>query len=455
MTEKKRPEPVGEPGEAQGLENAAKSVEAQGPGHAVEAQKRRRASEPAETNALGAPLPRNWLATVAVIWCGQAASVFSTCAASFAAMWYITETTSSPLWLSLASAAALLPIALLSPFGGVAADRFRRTRVMILADGGAGAFSLVLAIAVFAGLASIPLMLALLAVRACAQAFHSPALTALMPSLVPERHLVRINSMDQTITSLSSIAGPALGILLYTTVGLGGVMVLDAACAAVACICLVAARVPEGAPSSAPSASPLADLREGAAVIAANRGLRNLMILVMVTMLLFMPAGSLTPLMTYQHFGGDGWQASLVEAVFGAGLLVGSAVIMVWGAGKRRMAVVIGSGIVLGIALACCGLLKPNQFPLFAALMGVAAAAIGCFNAPTLPLIQKNVPENTLGRVMGIFLAGSSLAAPAGLVVSGFVAEHIGITAWFVVCGLLTAACCAIAIGSKSLRKLE
>ncbi len=193
MTEIRRPKPAVETAETQGSENAVESV---------------------ETNALDTPLPRNWLATVAVIWCGQAASVFATCAASFAAMWYITETTSSPLWLSLASTAALLPIALLSPFGGVAADRFRRTRVMVLADGGAGAFSLVLAIVVFAGLASAPLMLALLAVRACAQAFHSPALTALMPTLVPERHLVRINSMDQTVTSLSSIAGPALGILL-------------------------------------------------------------------------------------------------------------------------------------------------------------------------------------------------------------------------------------------------
>lgn len=54
-------------------------------------------------------------------------------------------------------------------------------------------------------------------------------MTALMPHLVPERHLVRINAMDQAITSLSSIAGPVLGILLYTFVGLHGVMILDAA----------------------------------------------------------------------------------------------------------------------------------------------------------------------------------------------------------------------------------
>ena len=239
-----------------------------------------------ERNALGDELPRSWAATVAVIWCGQAASVFATCAASFAAMWFITESTASPLWLSLASAAALLPVALLSPFGGVAADRFSRKHVMIAADGTAGALSLVFALALFAEQTSVPLMLLILAVRASAQAFHGPALSALMPSLVPERHLVRINSMDQAVTSLSSIAGPALGILLYNLVGLGGVMVLDAACAAFACLCLGVAHVPPRAAGATAPSTVLGDLREGAIVIMRDAGLRNLMLLVTATMLI-------------------------------------------------------------------------------------------------------------------------------------------------------------------------
>ena len=122
----------------------------------------------------------------------QAVSVFATCAASFAAIWFVTETTSSPVWLSLASAASLLPVALLSPLGGVAADRLNRKKVMIIADGTAGLFSLVLAICAVIGIVNVPLMLALLAVRASAQAFHGPALTAAMPRLVPADQLVRI-----------------------------------------------------------------------------------------------------------------------------------------------------------------------------------------------------------------------------------------------------------------------
>lgn len=412
--------------------------------------------EPAtEVNAVGNPLPSSWITTIAVIWCGQAISIFATVAASFAAIWYITESTSSAVWLSLASMAALLPVALLSPFGGVAADRYNRKHLVILADGSAGFFSLVLALVVMSGHLSVPLMLLLLAVRTGGQAFHGPAMTALMPHLVPKRHLMRINSMDQSITSLSTIVGPALGILLYTYVGLHGVMLLDAVCAAIACLCLATVKVKANTSTSNDHDSVFAELKEGATFIYKDKGLRSLMLLIMFTMLLFMPVASLDPLMVYEHFKGDGFQASLVEAVFGIGLLLGSAVILAWGGGSKHVPLIIVSGIVLGLALAACGFLQSDQFPLFAVLVGIAAAAIGCYNAPIMPILQNKAPDEKFGRVMGIFLAGSSLAAPIGLSFSGFIAEAIGITTWFIVCGSLVALCCAIAWFNKNIRALD
>lgn len=408
-----------------------------------------------EVNAAGNPLPSSWIATIAIIWCGQAISIFATVAASFAAIWYITESTSSAVLLSLASMAALLPVALLSPFGGVAADRYNRKHLVILADGSAGFFSLVLALVVMSGHLSVPLMLLLLAVRTGGQAFHGPAMTALMPHLVPKRHLMRINSMDQSITSLSTIVGPALGILLYTYVGLHGVMLLDAVCAAIACLCLATVKVKANTSPSNDHGSVFAELKEGATFIYKDKGLRSLMLLIMFTMLLFMPVASLDPLMVYEHFKGDGFQASLVEAVFGIGLLLGSAVILVWGGGSKHIPLIIISGIVLGLALAACGFLQSDQFLLFAVLVGVTAAAIGFYNAPIMPILQNKAPDEKFGRVMGIFLAGSSLAAPIGLSFSGFIAEAIGITTWYSVCGLLVAICCAIAWFNKNIRALD
>ncbi len=435
-----------------------------------------------EINVNGYPLPHQWRTNIILIWSGQALSVLATFAASFAAIWFITETTSSAMWLSLTAAASLLPIAVLSPFGGVVADRCNRKHVMMLADGCAGLFSLILALIVANGFLNVGLIILLLTVRATAQAFHSPALSALMPHLVPERHLVRINSMDQSITSIASIAGPAAGILLYTLVGLPGVMLLDALFAALACILLAQARIPKTAratnnikkhatttstttttgknPVFSASAkesrsSVIADLREGVSLVLQDKGIRNLTLMVMITMLLIMPSASLSPLMIYQNFGGDGWMASLIEGIFGLGLLVGSAIILIWGGGSKHTRIIVLSGIVFGLAFASCGLLKSNQFLLYAIFIGIAAAALGCYNSPILPIFQKRIPDDKLGRVMGIFLTGSSLAAPIGLMFSGFFAEALGITTWFAICGSLTILCCAAGWLNKDIRNLD
>lgn len=95
-------------------------------------------------------------------------------AATFAALWYITTTENSALLLAAAGVAALLPTALLSPFGGVIADRFNRKYVMIAADGIAGAFSLVLALLMLAGLLSTCCCCFCSRCASAAQAFHGP-----------------------------------------------------------------------------------------------------------------------------------------------------------------------------------------------------------------------------------------------------------------------------------------
>ena len=95
----------------------------------------------ARLSASGRPLSKNWLAIIAFIWAGQAVSMFTSYAASFAAVWYVTETTGSAVFLSAMSICAYLPQGLLSPYGGVIADRCNRKTVIIAADMAVGLVS--------------------------------------------------------------------------------------------------------------------------------------------------------------------------------------------------------------------------------------------------------------------------------------------------------------------------
>ena len=173
----------------------------------------------APLSAAGRELPKRWLAIIATIWGGQAASMITSYAAGYAVVWYITETTGSAIMLAAAAICAYLPQGLLSPFGGVIADKHNRKTVMIVADLSVGIVSLGLGIVILFGQVSFPLLMILVIVRSIGQAFHGPAMMAAMPLLVPEKHLLRINTLDQLLMSVASIGAPAFGIFLYTTIG--------------------------------------------------------------------------------------------------------------------------------------------------------------------------------------------------------------------------------------------
>jgi DHA3 family macrolide efflux protein-like MFS transporter len=399
------------------------------------------------------------------IFAGQTVSILTTYAASFAALWYITRATASPLYLALAGVAALLPIGLLSPVGGVVADRFSRKTVMIVADATVGALSLGIAAVVALTEAPIAVLLIFLAVRASAQAFHSPAMTAALAAMAPEAQLVRVNSLSQGLVSLAGIVGPALGIWCYEAVGFAGVLVLDAAGALVACLALLPVPVPAVRLGAAASASPsagaavrpslFADFKEGLRAFLADRPLMVLFGFMAMVMLLAVPLGTLFPLVTYQVFNGNGYQASLVEAVWAFGLLAGSAGLLIWGGGKRPALVAVGGAGVIGLAATACGFLRGGQFVLFVVLAGIIAMAVGAFSAPIVALTQKRVPDELLGRVTGIIQTVTTLAAPVGLVAAGLGAQRLGLSQWFCIAGAILVISALAAGLSRNLRSLR
>ena len=400
-------------------------------------------------SAAGLPLPKNWLAIIAFIWAGQAASMITSYAAGYAVVWYVTESTGSALMLAAMNIAVMLPVGLISPFGGIVADKHNRKLIMIAADGAVGVISLVAGVFILAGDVSIPLLLAVCIARA------SPAMMAAMPMLVPDKHLLRINTLDQLLGSVASIGAPAFGIFLYTTLGFSSVMFLDFAGACVAILGLALAKIPTVVDATAEGQHVLANLRDGWRAIAKTRGLVLLIGGVTVGMMIFGPLSAVFPLMTYQHFGGDGYAASLAEAAFGVGMLVGSGVLIAWGGGKRLAGLIAVAAVIVGAAPAACGFLPPDAFPAFIVLVAVMAVACAWFNGPTMTLTQRNVPDDKMGRAMGLLTAAMGLATPIGIAIGGVAAEAMGVAPFFIVDGLACLALGLVLYLPKSVRALD
>ena len=397
--------------------------------------------------------------------------MFTSYAASFAAIWYVTESTGSALALSFLSICAYLPQGLLSPFGGILADRLNRKYLIILADSICGLASFVLGLIILFGQVSFAAIVIMVIIRSAAQAFHYPALMALMPMLVPEKHLLRINTLDQLLLSVSGMAAPVLGIFFYTVLGFHSVMFLDFAGALIACAGMLLAKVPSTKCASLSSNTQssdntsnestsdkhhvLADLKEGWVTLKRVRGLFVLIILITLGMVCFSPMSSLYPLMTFDYFQGDGYMASIAEATFAAGLLIGSSILMVWGGGKKLTRLIAIACISFGLLCSVSGLISPNMFWIFAILCAGMGLVSAWFNGPMMTLIQRNTAEETMGRVIGLVNTGIALAGPVGIAAGGIFAEFMGVAPFFVVDGILCAFIGILIAAFKSVRKLD
>lgn len=246
---------------------------------------------------------------------------------------------------------------------------------------------------------------------------------AAMPMLVPDKHLLRINTLDQLLASVASIGAPAFGIFLYTTLGFSSVMFLDFAGACVAVLGLALAKIPTVVDATAKEQHVLANLRDGWRAIAKTRGLVLLIGGVTIGMMIFGPLSAVFPLMTYQHFGGDGYAASLAEAAFGVGMLVGSGILIAWGGGKRLAGLIAVAAVVVGVATVVCGLLPPDAFPAFIGLVAVMAVACAWFNGPTMTLTQRNVPDDKMAAPWACSPPPWGWPRRVGIAIGGVLAE--------------------------------
>jgi len=376
-------------------------------------------------------------------------------AAGYAAVWYVTETTGSAFMLALTAICAFLPQGLLSPFGGVIADKFNRKTVMIVADMSIGIISLGLGFAILFGQISLPLIMILIIVRSVGQAFHGPAMMAAMPMLVPEKHLLRINTLDQLLLSITNIGAPAFGIFLYTTIGFHSVMFLDFFGALFAVGALMLAKIPTVHDASTDEQHVFKNMYDGWKALSATKGLVVLIIGITIGMMAFGPMSSLFPLMTAQHFGGDGYAASITEAAFGIGMFVGSIILMVWGGGKRLAGLIAVAALIVGVTVAISGLLSPTMFTPFVILCGFMAVACAWFNGPLITLVQRNVPEEKMGRALGLTSAALGIATPVGIAIGGAVAEVIGVASFFFIDGLIVIVLGLLLYVPKSVRALD
>lgn len=398
----------------------------------------------------------NWKRKFAIIWSGQLFSILSSAIVGYAVVFWISVETRSAEVLSLAVMATLLPQAILGPVAGVYVDRWKRKRTMIAADMFVALCSLILGILFYTGKAELGYIYLLLALRSVGSAFHSPAMQAAIPLLAPETELMRISGVNQAIQSVCSIAGPALGALFITSFNMTVVMLLDVAGALIACTALLFVVIPDPVVTDKiVKKSVLREMKAGIQEVRQHKGLGELIgISVMVTFIL-MPVATLFPLMTVNHFGGNTYQMSLVEIVWGSGMLLGGIILGIWKIKTRKVILINISYLVLGLYMLLSGCLPPEDFAVFVILTAIGGISAPFYNSPFTALLQTHIPSSALGRVFSLFGSLSLLPSMLGLLATGFIADSIGISRSFILGGVLILGLGIISFFIPSIMQLE
>ncbi|WP_150272835.1 MFS transporter [Paenibacillus tepidiphilus] len=381
----------------------------------------------------------HWKRTFALIFSGQIFSILTSSMVQFSIIWHLTETTGSASVLMIAGLVGFLPQALLGPFIGVWLDRWNRKLTMIISDSLIAVSSLVLGAYYLWGEPSLWVVYVILFIRSAASSFHAPSFQAAVPLIAPEEQLTRVAGWHQLVFSASSVLGPALGIAVYSATSLGTVLLLDVAGALIANVMLLLVRIEQPKPEIDETPSFRKEFALGWRTFISAKAIVTITIVMAVFSVVFMPLAMLFPLMTLEHFGRGGYSASVIEAVFGIGMILGGGLLSVLASRWKDSTYMSISLVLIGLTCVLSGVVGSGMFWAFAVLSFFMGAAAPLFNGPYMAMIQKAYEPETLGRVLSLVTSIGLLSSPIGLALAGPVADRFGVQVWFFWSGIVVA----------------
>lgn len=354
----------------------------------------------------------------------------------YAIMWHIVLQTQSGGMMTIYIVVAVLPTFFTSLLGGVWADRYNKKQLINLADGSIALISGAIAISLAAGLDSIVLLMIAASARALGQGVQQPAVTSLIPFIVPEDKLLKINGLNSSLQSGIYLLSPLVSASLMALAPLQTLFLIDVVTAAIAiCILYFLVKVPSTERKTEPKerTSHFTDLLDGLKYL---KGQKQLFLLVVFSGLcaIFTSSLVLFPLQVARNFGPDLWRLSAVEIGQAAGMIVGGLLIGVW-CFRNKIYAIGASTIVIGILNILFGLW--THFTPYMVCIVIFGLIWPYFSTPGVTLIQERVAPDYLGRVLSLFTMLGSLAMPFGMLFFGPLADIVNINYIFMGTGVI------------------
>lgn len=394
---------------------------------------------------------------------GQVSSLTGNYTFKFALSMYVLEQTGSASIFAGMLSAALLPTVLLSPFGGILADRANRKHIMVALDALSGLSVLAAGLLLPLGreLWVIGALLVLLSVLA---AFESPTVQACVPQMVSPQNLVQGNAVVSQVSAVTSLVTPFLGSLFYTAFGIGPVFAAAGVCFWLTALleCMIHLEYQKPPRTAGIGAIVREDLALSAHFLRREQPdiLKLLLLAALAGMFVSGTAVVGFPYLVRTVLGLSATYYGAAESAMGAAAILGSLCAGLLGK-KLRVRDMAAIFLSFGLSLFPIGfsfLLPVGRMARYGVLLFffcVCQLGVCIFSTYAITLIQQRTPEQLMGKVMSCVFTLSMCAQPVGQMVYGALFDCFSDSVYWVLIptGMLI---CLIAVASRGfLKRME
>ena len=350
------------------------------------------------------------------MWIGACTSSIGTWMQIVAQGWLIYRLSHSSFLLGLDQFLAGLPIFLLSPLGGVIADRKERRKILTLSQYIQMASAGILTVLVARGLTHVWPILCLSFVSGLAQAFGGPAYSALIPTLVDKEDMPNAIALNSIQFNLAVTVGPALAGITLARLGEKWCFGLNALSfvAPIISLAMISARyLPQVTKESM-----YGSLKQGIDFLWRHGSMVGLIVLAFLMTFLSMPMRTYIPVFVKDIFHRGPETYGNLLSLMGVGSICGSLGVASLGNISKKGRFALSMLIFLGVGIAGFSLSKFLPFS-YAMLVLVGASMMAVF-ATVTSLVQLITTNEMRGRVMSVYNWAFRGGMPMGNLVSGW-----------------------------------
>lgn len=340
-----------------------------------------------------------------------------------AVIWVVYTLTHSVFLVGLTTFAEQFPSFLLSPAGGIAADRYDRFKVLMVTQVVSALQAVVLTFVYYYSINPFWGLLPLSALLGIANAFDVPARQAMVNDMVSKpEDLPGAIAMNSSLNNLSRLVGPALSGIVLAKFGATSCFIANAISFVAVILCLNLMQFPKRqSPGNRKNA--WIDFREGLAYTRSQNEISKVLYLIGLVCLLVATYNTLQPFYARDVFKGNAAMYGFITAATGMGALTSTVVIAAQKNSSRLKQMLLINLLILGLGLILMS--HMNYLPLYLLLSFVC----GFGTMSVLPIcntiIQTVSDAHMRGRVVGFFAMAAFGTLPVGAVVIGWLAKTI------------------------------